>query len=183
MKNYILGLFLFLTVISYGQKIDGLKLGSPSNEVISALTKQGFVFSKLISPNGQEYLGHVNGEDFSVRIFITPQSHLVYKVMITKFRFTWVSTKEIYETDKMMLIKYFGKPTSEIRHFEPPNRDGDGREMYRLFKDKIFFETKWMNNNIILNITSEKSGIANVNFTYIHPVLSLVVNGKNENGF
>lgn len=182
MKKLILGLVLFLSFISYGQTIDGLKLGMPSNEVISGLKQKGFIFSKSISPNGLEYLGHLNGEDFSVIIYITPQSLLLYKVTITKYRFTWVSSKQIYETDKMMLIKYFGKPTSEIRKFVSPHRDGDGYEMNALFRDKIYFETSWMGDNINLSITSEKSGVANINFTYQHPVLSLMVKGNNENG-
>lgn len=174
---------LFIGLLSYGQRIEGVELGSQSDKVVSDLTRQGFTKSKTNSQfqNAQEFLGYFDGEQVSVILFSMPKSNLVYKIILTKREKNWEMTKKAYENYKVWLVKNYGKPINEQKYFLVPHYDGDGMEMKSLYVNRTVLETIWP--DMELKLYSDELGVGKISYMRKDMVLSLLVDGDGEKGF
>ena len=171
----ILVFLLLLSNLSFGQTIDGITLGKTEKEVISKLTSKGFKLINAVSKTQKKYKGKLSNEDdVEITIVSTPKTKLVWKLVITKYAYSWSSAKSTFNNYKAKLVNKYGDSTLDYHYFSTPYFEGDGYEMQALLNDKCTWSSSWDSPVIRIEINSYKYDVATIRIHYENPEASKI---------
>ena len=100
--------------------------------------------------------GTFTGRDAELYITYTPKSKTVYSVgaYLDKAS-SWYFLKELYTSYKKEFTKKYGSEGYPREYFEPPYKEGDGKELKALAEEKCVYATffPFIEGGVVLNIS------------------------------
>jgi hypothetical protein len=144
MKKIILGFLLsILTILSYSQSFDGVKIEGNRYKVVHRFINKGYTLKKHMD-NVSILTGRVMGYPVELYIFSTPITKTTWKIDVYLPKQTnWFDIKNSYNELFTTFVDKYGEPSSSYNFFEDPYYEGDGYEISAVMLDKCHFSAYW----------------------------------------
>jgi hypothetical protein len=143
MKNVILSVLLTISISTFGQYFNEVKIDGSSAEYIAKIKAKGYTVKEYYK-NGN---GAILKKDLNeLYVFWTPKSKIVYKVSLyLPKKDSWYSIKAEYQKYSDILSSKYGepKPDNVYAYFSKPYYEGDGYEISALSLGKVTYFTFW----------------------------------------
>lgn len=143
MKNVILSVLLTISISTFGQYFNEVKIDGSSTEYIAKIKAKGYTVKEYYK-NGN---GAILKKDLNeLYVFWTPKSKIVYKVTLyLPKKDSWYSIKAEYQKYSDILSAKYGEPNPDnvYAYFSKPYYEGDGYEMSALSLGKVTYFKFW----------------------------------------
>ena len=143
MKKIVLGLLLMILGMSSNikaQTFNGIEVGKHITETRTSLLSKGFTQVR-VDGETEEYTGNVNGTEITITTVNTPESKIVWKLIVeVDANTTWYSCKSSYNKYKEILGQKYVKSIS-LEFFSEPYYEGDGFEIQAIVNEKCVYSS------------------------------------------
>lgn len=143
MRNLMLSILLTLSITTFGQYFNEVKIDGNSADYITKIKAKGYTLKEYYK-NGN---GAILKKDLAeLYVFWTPKTKMVYKVTYyLPKKDSWYGLKSQYQDFYKLLSDKYGepKPDNVYEYFTKPYYEGDGYELTGLSLGKVTYFTFW----------------------------------------
>ena len=133
----------------------GVPIDGHLNDFVAKMKQLGYIEKVQYEEGAVVMEGTFTGRNAELYILYTPKSKTVYSVgaYLDKAS-SWLFLKELYTSYKKEFVKKYGEGYPR-EYFEPPYREGDGKELKALAEEKCVYATFFPFNEggVALNIS------------------------------
>jgi hypothetical protein len=138
----LLGLALVpASLVAQGYRFANIPWGSDGNTLKQLMASTGLNFIQVDSDGDYKFKGTLNGYE-TVAWGLMSASGGVAKISVTMFT-PDERARRTYQDLKGTLTTKYGAPAETVERFDPPYRDGDGREDQALREDRGHLLSLW----------------------------------------
>ena len=153
---------MVVTVFADGHlTFKGMEINGTLNAFSNQLTSKGYKHV-YTSDDGDAkiFSGAFAGvEDCEIFVLATPNSHIVWKVVVyLPKQTTWYALKSRYEDYKNSLTNKYGAPADDFHFFSSPYYEGDGYELQALNGDKCDYAAYYDTDLGVISISLYGAG-------------------------
>lgn len=161
---------LFLSIVTFSQSYNGIKLGRNLSQTKSELVSKGFIFQKYLTSNSQVFQKIIDGRKVVLTIVYSPNTKIVWKFLVEVDEATsWTTAKDKYLNYVSILNQKYGQHINIVADWEKPYYEGDGYEIQALYFDKATIMTEYQDeegNGIVLDLDAYKINRATILIHY-----------------